>query len=176
MTIAVPHDSLRPTHLSSADTWRVRYLVLLGLIVACADLCEQIATAALAGIPFDVPWGNRLFCLGSSAGPFFAFAAMSMIAVRRFNVSLWWLTLCATAYALLTVFGLLVEYGMSREAVDAAARGSRYMNCAGSPRFYLLILSQPVTFIVLSSYGMLIAVELTIRRLMNRRVSVPEEC
>jgi len=148
------------------DSWRIRYLFLLGLIVACADLCEQFATAALAGAQLAVPWDIRLIYILSSVGPFLVFAVIGTVAFRRFNLSLWWLTICATAYALLTVLGLLMEYGMARAVVE-----SHYMNCAGSPRVYLIILATPLTFVVLVASGILVAFEVTIRWLARQYVS-----
>src|SRR5262245_54536619 len=124
--------------------------------------------AALDVAPFTTSlfWG-----FASSVGPFLAFALAGLFMFRRYHWALWCLVFLASAYTLLMLLGLLVEYGMAREAVEAAARGSRYMNCAGHPRLFIILFALPLTAGTLLTSGVVQAVEALYRAIKSQSLT-----
>ena len=135
------------------NSWRVRYLLFLAILVFGVTIWETRATSTLANGKFALPLEWAIPCLASCIGPFIAFGLVVSCIFRSFPWTLWILILCATAYALLVLAGLLGEHSMAQAAIEAESRGGKYMNCAGSPRFFLIMLAVPLTFSVLMVAG-----------------------
>src|SRR5438874_1241048 len=120
--------------MTIVDSRRVRYLFFLLLFIVGAQILELFAFAALSAsapserqsaMPFDMTtFTSAAFVVfAPSVGPFLVFAMAGLFVFRQFYWALWCLALCASAYALLILVGLLGEYGMARAAVEAAQRG-----------------------------------------------------
>jgi hypothetical protein len=150
----------------------------LVLIVLCAQILELYALLALSD---SAPAANEsldagqfvstaLSIFGPVLGPFIGFA-ITGLAFRHFYAALWCLVLLATAYALLVLLGIAVEVGMAQEAIAAAERGSRYMNCAGHPRLFLFLFALPVTFGIITISGFVLVAESGIKTLLRLPVN-----
>lgn len=148
------------------DKRRVRYLAFLVILIVCAQFVEFYALADLAGDRIALApaeWGQLMVGFLPCIGPLFAFAFFGFFIFRPLNWALWCLVACASLYALFAQWGLLVEYGMSREALAAAARGSRYMNCGGHPRLFFLLFAMPYTLGTFMICAIVAAIETSVR-------------
>jgi hypothetical protein len=156
----------------------VQYLFLLVLVIICAQIVEIFGLIALAnGAPAANPRPNAVFDAGAwFAALFWSFAplvgphlvfAFTGLSIRAYYWTLWCLTFCASLYAAFILFGLLTEYGMAREAVAAAARGSRYMNCGGHPRLFFILFAVPFTVGSVVVSMAVLGLEATIRSVLD---------
>jgi hypothetical protein len=134
---------------------RVRFLLFLCLCVFLAQSFEIVALFGLSaaapanyqanfGFDFSTLVSSGFWIFSSSVGPCFVFAFAGLFLFNHSNCGLWCWTLCASSYAVLILLGLLCEYGMTYQAAEAAARGSKYMNCGGHPRLFMIIFGLPV--------------------------------
>jgi hypothetical protein len=156
------------------DSRRVRFVFFLIPLIVCAQFVEVFALISLGDSmpakpsqpePFEIARfaEGMVFTFAPLIGPPIVFALMSLLTFRPYYWGLWCLTFFASMYALFILMGLLVEYGMAREATAAAARGSRYMNCAGHPRLFFFVIGLPTALgmILLSTF--VVVIELAVR-------------
>jgi hypothetical protein len=128
----------------------VRFLTFLVIAIVGAQFIELFAVCSLAD---TAPWpfgqkklGDWLIlyvsCLAPVVGPNLVLILFGL-GLRSNYWTLWCVTLCAGIYAAFVGLGLLAEYGMAKAAAEAAARGSKYMNCAAHPRLFFYLFALP---------------------------------
>ena len=141
---------------------RVTYLFILLLVVGSLTVYHSIAIARLGEGKFA---DSSLLLFVSCVGPLMAIAIAGQTAFRQLYWSLWFLTAYASAYSGLIILGLITEQSMAQAVVEAEARGSRYMNCAGSLTVFFFILAIPLTVLGFLSAAFVAIVELSFRGL-----------